>query len=603
MKQKPGLPSVHVLATTWLVAALLLLSAVIIPARPAAAQVGATAVVNTGTLNVRLGPSPGYPIVGQVVQGDVLILLARDSKASWVKVQTPTGLVGWVSTFYLVPAASYSALPVEAQAEVWAIVSGSANLRSGPGLNYPVILILSENEPIGLMARNRDASWVQARVHGNTLGWIASGLIVPGSSLMALPLASGLPTAPSLPTGPSAAPSTSPTVSTGGIQGDFNIRDCLHTKPGRDHGHVICVDAWEKLTVLGRNADTSWLYVLYNDSLGWAYRPSVNTQNDAAVPNLPVIDPTTAPVGLHAYTGASAVPASGASTPTTPSTSPPGVPTGGIQGDFNIRDCLHTKPGRDHGHVICVDAWEKLTVLGRNADTSWLYVLYNDSLGWAYRPSVNTQNDAAVPNLPVIDPTTAPVGLHAYTATTTIPGGSPAPRPSPGAPVSPALGPASAIVTTPVASVRSGPNSSYPLLGTAPQGTYLTLIGRNASGSWVVVLAPNGLQGWMSSALIEAFIPLGPLPEVAYTPIDTYGTGYVDTGALNIRSGPGLNYSIIGTLRDGERLSLMGRNAYGDWLKVRTSTGLEGWVGSGSVVIDVMLFDLPVLQDGVVIYG
>lgn len=107
----------------------------------------------------------------------------------------------------------------------------------------------------------------------------------------------------------------------------------------------------------------------------------------------------------------------------------------------------------------------------------------------------------------------------------------------------------------------------------------------------------------MSSALIEAFIPLGPLPEVAYTPIDTYGTGYVDTGALNIRSGPGLNYSIIGTLRDGERLSLMGRNAYGDWLKVRTSTGLEGWVGSGSVVIDVMLFDLPVLQDGVVIYG
>ncbi len=446
-----------------LLAAVLILAGLLaLPARHVAAQTP-TATVTASVLNVRAGPSPGYPVITTVAKGTVLTLLARDSASSWVKVQLPNGTVGWVTTFYLSSGTPFSTLPVEAQAEAWAFVARPANLRSGPGLDFPIILTLATNEPIGLIARNADASWVQARVRNNTIGWVASGLLIPGSDLFALPLAGGLPTAP----------------------GAFGLP----------------------------------------------------------------LSPDRAGVGT--------------------------INTGTAS--------THTGASKEHGVVAWVNLNEQVKLLGRNANGSWLYILFHErALGWIEAVWVSTA--VSVPALPIVDDSKAPVGVDALQW---LPGfiGSGAPGAAPG----------TATVSAAAASIRTGPNSSYPLITSVLRGTTLTLLGRNESASWVYVSTPTGVQGWISSALISTSVRLASLPLAPYTPIDTFGTATVTLFVVNVRNAPSLSAAVLTTVRRDARLPLLGRDASGAWFKVRLPDGTVGWVGSGAVTIDVPLSALPVL--------
>lgn len=434
-----------------------------LPARPVVAQTP-TATVTASVLNVRSGPSPGYPVITTVTKGTVLTLLARDSASSWVKVQLPNGTVGWVTTFYLTSNTPFSTLPVEAQAEAWAFVARPANLRSGPGLEFPVILTLAANEPIGLIARNADASWVQARVRNNIIGWVASGLLIPGSDLFTLPLAAGLPSAP----------------------GAFGL--------------PLAPD-----------------------------RAGVGTINTGT-----------------------------AST--------------------------HTGADKSYGIVAWVGQNEQVKLLGRNADGSWLYILFHEkALGWIEAVWVSTA--VSIPTLPLVDHTKAPVGVDALQWLPGFIGGGGAPGGAAG----------TATVSAASASIRSGPNSSYPLITTAQRGTVLTLLGRNEGASWVYVSTPTGMQGWVSSALISTSVRLSSLPLAPFTPIDTFGTATVTLFVVNIRSAPSLSATVLTTVRRDMRLPLLGRDASGVWFKVRLPDGTVGWVGGGAVVVDVPLSALPVL--------
>ena len=64
-------------------------------------QATAQAVVNIQSINVRSGPGTVYPIVGNAYKGDKLTILGQAYSCSWLKVQTPEGKTGWVSTTYV----------------------------------------------------------------------------------------------------------------------------------------------------------------------------------------------------------------------------------------------------------------------------------------------------------------------------------------------------------------------------------------------------------------------------------------------------------------------------------------------------------------------
>jgi uncharacterized protein YraI len=69
----------------------------------------------------------------------------------------------------------------------------------------------------------------------------------------------------------------------------------------------------------------------------------------------------------------------------------------------------------------------------------------------------------------------------------------------------------------------------------------------------------------------------------------------VAPGAVNIRSGPGLNYNVIGTLSANTAMPIVGRTANGSWWQIKTPDDGRGWV-AGSVVNATNSGNVPVAQ-------
>lgn len=57
------------------------------------------------------------------------------------------------------------------------VSSGTVNIRSGPGTNYPVIGALEANVSLPIVGRNPDASWWQIKMADETLGWVANTVV------------------------------------------------------------------------------------------------------------------------------------------------------------------------------------------------------------------------------------------------------------------------------------------------------------------------------------------------------------------------------------------------------------------------------------------
>jgi len=70
------------------------------------------------------------------------------------------------------------------------------------------------------------------------------------------------------------------------------------------------------------------------------------------------------------------------------------------------------------------------------------------------------------------------------------------------------------------------------------------------------------------------------LPTATPTPVIPQ---VVSSSTVNIRSGPGINYPVIGSLPPGNPLVVVGRNEQGSWWQIQFSEGAVGWV-AGSVV-------------------
>jgi uncharacterized protein YraI len=69
----------------------------------------------------------------------------------------------------------------------------------------------------------------------------------------------------------------------------------------------------------------------------------------------------------------------------------------------------------------------------------------------------------------------------------------------------------------------------------------------------------------------------------------------VAPGAVNIRSGPGLNYAVIGTLNANITMPIVGRNADATWWQIEITNGTIGWV-SNAVVSASNTGGVPVVE-------
>ena len=125
------------------------------------------------------------------------------------------------------------------------------------------------------------------------------------------------------------------------------------------------------------------------------------------------------------------------------------------------------------------------------------------------------------------------------------------------------------VVNTSSLNVRSGPGTNYSKIGTLTKGTKVSVISENNGWSKITY---NGKDAYVSSSYLDNVDVNNPIQ-----PEDKVETKEVNTSSLNVRSGPGTNYSKIGTLAKGSKVDVLSES--NGWSKINYN-GKEGYVSS-----------------------
>jgi uncharacterized protein YraI len=108
---------------------------------------------------------------------------------------------------------------------------------------------------------------------------------------------------------------------------------------------------------------------------------------------------------------------------------------------------------------------------------------------------------------------------------------------------------------------------------------------------------------WLSVAALALSLSaglIGPAAAVEAAPVVegtvTEATATVSTGRLNVRTGPGVSYTIVTRIDLGTSITLTGRNASATWVRVRLANSIEGWVSARYIQASVLIADLVVVN-------
>jgi GH25 family lysozyme M1 (1,4-beta-N-acetylmuramidase)/uncharacterized protein YraI len=145
-------------------------------------------------------------------------------------------------------------------------------------------------------------------------------------------------------------------------------------------------------------------------------------------------------------------------------------------------------------------------------------------------------------------------------------------------PPPPPPGPVWYKVTATALNVRSGPGTSFGVVGLLHKDEVVKGLANSADGGWAQILRESdGLTGWSSKQFLTLTSAPPPPPPPPPPPGDAEWYK-VNASALNVRAGPGTEYQSIGLLYRNEVVQRLETSADGAWLRVkRNYDGLTGW--------------------------
>ena len=256
----------------------------------------------------------------------------------------------------------------------------------------------------------------------------------------------------------------------------------------------------------------------------------------------------------------------------------PAAVSGQPAGIANYNTPIMSGPGTNYVFYGALLGGVTVQVTGVSQDGQWWVINVPpapNGQGWVSAAYLTTSGAEAVPVVPTppVPPTTEMV------------------PPAPGDPQGIAL----ANVYT-----RNGPGVNYPAYGIAPAGTTGRIIGVSQDSAWWVVrIDPTKVgvgYGWVMAQYISASntqgvpvianpstaAPVVPAPPPAGAPIAT-AVDYV-----NVRTGPGTTYPVLGVASPRASAEVSGKSADGAWWQVKLPTQYVasgvGWVSASYVV-------------------
>lgn len=129
-------------------------------------------------------------------------------------------------------------------------------------------------------------------------------------------------------------------------------------------------------------------------------------------------------------------------------------------------------------------------------------------------------------------------------------------------------------ITADTLNVRGGASKDHPVVAKLPRGTKVQRL-EQADG-WFRIQTTNGIVGWISAnyAAAEAAPSEPAAPAAASTKLRVTAT------TLNLRAGPGKEQPLVKQLPHGMVVDQLEVSGDGEWTRVRSPGGFEGWVSS-----------------------
>ncbi len=317
--------------------------------------------------------------------------------------------------------------------------------------------------------------------------------------------------------------------------------------------------------------------------------------------------PTPAPTPVESTNTPEPIPTVASSTPT-PTLAPIDVPevysgapvavlpapaAGQPTATANSNTWIYSGPGTNYVVYAAMNGGTQALVVGVDSTKQWFVIsvpVAPNGIGWVAGSAVTVTNAGELP---------------VYTA----------PPPPPSVALVPP-GPNDPQATALIESmVRSGPGNTYPAFGFAQAGQTALVLGRSEDGLWWMIrIDPAKVgagNGWIEAAFVSTSntdsVPVVQVtgsetlpPSMVVPPAPVPGAPLITTtDYVNLRSGPGTNYPVIGNAAPGASTTPTGISADGGWFQfaVPTSFFPAGflWVSS-SFVVAINTANLPVVN-------
>ncbi len=270
------------------------------------------------------------------------------------------------------------------------------------------------------------------------------------------------------------------------------------------------------------------------------------SESSAATPAPTAIPPTATATATARATETAIIPATIAptATATVAATPEPEAETAvvTVQGAMNVRG----GPDTSFAVIGAATVGQEFPITGKNEEGDWLQIDFDGETGWLYAPFVTATH---AENVPVV---------------------ASEPMKSPSVTVNGEM------------NVRDGPGTNYTIIGTATIGEEFPITGQNEEGDWWQI-DYSGQTGWIYAPFVtptnaesvpvvsSAMTPATPAAPALAEPVVTVN------GDMNVRGGPGTNYSVVGGATAGDEFPIIGKNEEGDWWQVDYS-GQTGWI-------------------------
>ncbi|MCL4251628.1 MAG: SH3 domain-containing protein [Anaerolineae bacterium] len=232
--------------------------------------------------NVRREPSAQSPVVGRLEPETVVMVVGRDDGTnSWLLITAENDVEGWVPGFALVLQGDPATIPIleseddtDSDGQVVIRAYGRINVRNGPGIDHEVVGQLNPDEIALAVARsNLDNDWLLIETEA-LRGWVAYFTVSvegnPNNLPVRIPVGAGELGSPSML-----------------VRARYNVR--LHVLPSLEERVLTVVPFSAHVTPLARTEDLDWLYVRYEDVVGWGLARLFNIEAEE-LRNVPIYE-------------------------------------------------------------------------------------------------------------------------------------------------------------------------------------------------------------------------------------------------------------------------------------------------------------------------